>query len=245
MFKNPIKNKMDNFSVARFITKTTKTSCISSDPKVTELIQQYDMNNDSCLNLQEFLQFYYDAASEPGDKRQACFKNLKNLNIRPDLLKLSEVLDSALFSAKQLMPRFALQANESQYQTLWNLLERGDETCAQTWELIRMLATNDKQYMEVIRMSAVTGEDGNVDWQTFFQGNNAYQKAYLQDIILSVLEDSEASGDDVKRVMFVEEQKITATGYSVGTVYRVEEAKDSTAADSAAADTEDQVDEEE
>ena len=31
-----------------------------------------------------------------------------------------------------------------------------------------MLATNDKQYMEVIRMSAVTSEDGEVDWETFF-----------------------------------------------------------------------------
>jgi len=65
------------------------------------------------LSLQEFLQFYYDAAYEAGDKRQACFKNLKNLNIRPDLLKLSEVIDSALFSAEHFMPRFSLQANES------------------------------------------------------------------------------------------------------------------------------------
>jgi len=67
------------------------------------------------LSLAEFLQIYYDAASEPGDKRQACFKNLKNMNVRADLLKLSEVTEKALFSAKHMMPRFALQANESQY----------------------------------------------------------------------------------------------------------------------------------
>jgi len=42
-----------------------------------------------------------------------------------------------------------------------------------------MLATNNKQYMEVIRMSGVTSDDGEVDWATFFQGSNAYQKAYL------------------------------------------------------------------
>lgn len=67
------------------------------------------------LTLAEFLQIYYDAACEPGDKRQACFKNLKNMNVRADLLKLSEVTEKALFSTKDLMPRFALQANESQY----------------------------------------------------------------------------------------------------------------------------------
>ena len=32
-----------------------------------------------------------------------------------------------------------------------------------------------------------------------------------------MLEDSESNGDDVKRVMFVEEQKVSAAGYAVGT----------------------------
>ena len=54
-----------------------------------------------------------------------------------------------------------------------------------------MLATNEKQYMEVIRMGNVTDENGEVDWTSFFQGSSEYQKCYLQDIILSVLEDSE------------------------------------------------------
>lgn len=37
-----------------------------------------------------------------------------------------------------------------------------------------MLATNDRQYMEVIRMETNTNEDGQIDWATFFQGNNVY-----------------------------------------------------------------------
>lgn len=80
-----------------------------------------------------------------------------------------------------------------------------------------MLATNEKQYIEVIRMSNVTDEDGQVDWDAFFQGNNAYQKIYLQEIILSVLEDSEEREQDIKRIMFVEEQKVSASGYQAGT----------------------------
>lgn len=90
------------------------------------------------------------------------------------MVKLSDVVETSLFSAKQWMPRFALQANEAQYQTLWKLLERNDETCAKTWELIRMLATNEKQYMEVIRMDSVTDEEGQVDWTTFFKGSSEY-----------------------------------------------------------------------
>ena len=54
-----------------------------------------------------------------------------------------------------------------------------------------MLATNEKRYMEAIGMSAVTAEDGEVDWSAFFKGSNVYEKNYLQEIILSVLEDSE------------------------------------------------------
>ena len=50
------------------------------------------------------------------------------MNIRPDLVKLSEVVEQALFSKKQLMPRFTLSNNEEQYATLWKLLERDDET---------------------------------------------------------------------------------------------------------------------
>ena len=47
------------------------------------------------------------------------------------------------------------------------------------WELIRMLATNDNQYMEVMRMNSSTEEeDGEIDWASFFEGRNVYQKTY-------------------------------------------------------------------
>ena len=54
-------------------------------------------------------------------------------------------------------------------------------------------------------MSAVTAEDGEVDWSAFFKGSNVYEKNYLQEIILSVLEDSEEGQEQAKRIMFVEE----------------------------------------
>ena len=88
-----------------------------------------------------------------------------------------------------------------------------------------MLATNDKQYMDVIRMSSVTDEDGEVDWSAFFQGSSAYQKSYLQEIILSVLEDAEST-DDVQRVMFVEEQKVAGAYAASAAVARAGEQND-------------------
>lgn len=115
MFKNPVKEKMDNFGVARFISRTTKADCRPMDARVSDVLSRYDKDGDEMMTLEDFLQFYYDAAEEAGDKRQACFKNLKNLNIRPDLVKMSDVIDKALFEKKDLMPRYTLQANESQY----------------------------------------------------------------------------------------------------------------------------------
>lgn len=76
------------------------------------------------------------------------------------------------------MPRFSLQANEERYQSLWGLLERNDGASASVWELIQMLATNEKQYLEVVQMSSVTAEDGEVDWKAFFEGSNSYLKQY-------------------------------------------------------------------
>ena len=99
---------MDNYGVARFITKTTKRHTLSTEIQVSDLIRTYDEDSDGQLTRQDFLRFYYDAAADGGDKRQACFKNLKNLNVRPDLLKYSEVVDQAIFSEAKRMPRYAL-----------------------------------------------------------------------------------------------------------------------------------------
>lgn len=46
MFKNPVKDKMDNFSVARFISKTTKADCRAMDARVQDVISRYDKDDD-------------------------------------------------------------------------------------------------------------------------------------------------------------------------------------------------------
>ena len=78
------------------------------------------------------------------------------------------------------------------------------------WDLIRMLATNQQMYDEVLSLSAAQQEDG-VNWASVFEDQSLYRQIYKQEIIVAVMEASSGSGEEEKRVMFVEEQKIAAS----------------------------------
>lgn len=51
------------------------------------------------------------------------------------------------------MPRYTLSANQDQFQALIDLLDRNDEATSSVWDLVRMLATNQKMYQEVLSLS--------------------------------------------------------------------------------------------
>jgi hypothetical protein len=60
------------------------------------------------------------------------------------------------------------------------LLERNDETCEGTWSLIRMLATNQHLYVEILKLSQDgSGKTQDVDWQSFFEGKSIFMKTYM------------------------------------------------------------------
>ena len=99
---------MDAFSVAKFISNTTKDTCLPSDNRVDQVLDKYSEGQEKLVDLQGFLRFYFDAAVQPGASRQACYSNLKKMNVREDLVKLSEVADQALFDNNQEMPRYAM-----------------------------------------------------------------------------------------------------------------------------------------
>ena len=65
-------------------------------------------DKDGNINLQDFLRFYYVAAS--GSNPKAVQSNLKNHNVRLDLKKMSEVVDEVSY-AQHEMPRYTLSAN--------------------------------------------------------------------------------------------------------------------------------------
>mmetsp|Transcript_394 Transcript_394/g.567 ORF Transcript_394/g.567 Transcript_394/m.567 type:complete len:143 (-) Transcript_394:494-922(-) len=122
------------------------------------------------------------------------------------------------------MPRYTISANQEQFSTLFSLLDRGDETSSDVWNLVRMLATNQQMYQEVLSMSKAQSGD-SIDWAKVFEDKSVYRQIYKQEIIVAVME-SGGDSDDGKRVMFSEEQQIAANaqaGYktqapSVGSV---------------------------
>lgn len=82
------------------------------------------------------------------------------------------------------------------------LLERNDETCKDTWEVVRMLSTNKDLYVEILTLSQDSA-NADVDWKTFFESKSIYLKTYMQEIIQSVLEENDEEPTQ-KRIQLVE-----------------------------------------
>ena len=130
---------MDNVAVAKFVAGATKAGCQPEDEHVDKIIAQFDTDDDKCIDLDGFLNFYYDACKGPGI--QNVRKNIKAHNVRADLKRMSEIYEDVTFSETE-MPRFTLSANQQQFQALFNLLDRNDDASEDVWNLVRMLATN-------------------------------------------------------------------------------------------------------
>ena len=94
-----------------------------------------------------------------------------------------------LFEPEQ-MPRFTLSANEEQFQKLFGLLSTEEgETADTVWNLVRMLATNQKMYEDILNLHG----EAQVNWQSVFVDENKFKQAYQQEIISDILESSAAS----------------------------------------------------
>lgn len=73
------------------------------------------------------------------------------------------------------MPRYTLSANQEQFQALIDLLDRNDEASASVWDLVRMLATNQKMYHEVLSLSQGQDSATNLDWAKVFEDSSLYK----------------------------------------------------------------------
>ena len=194
---------MDRAGVARFISGATKQSCGPEDSRVDTILKTYDTDKDESLTIPDFLKFYYVAAS--GSLLKAVHSNLKNHNVRLDLKKMSEIVDDVQY-AEADMPRHTLSANQEQFQSLIRLLDRNDEASEDVWNLVRMLATNQQMYEEVLSLSKAKNEEG-INWASVFEDESLYKQIYRQEIIVAVMEASSDDGDS-RRVFYVEDQKV-------------------------------------
>ena len=62
-----------------------------------------------------------------GNNIKAVQSNLKNHNVRLDLKKMADVVDGLDFEQNE-MPRYTLSANQEQFNTLFSLLDRNDDS---------------------------------------------------------------------------------------------------------------------
>jgi len=109
IYKNEETGLMDAAHVAKFIAGATKQECDGNDNRVQGILSKYDNDKDGNLNLQEFLDFYYQSSS--GSTLKAVHSNLKNHNVRLDLKRMSEIVEDVSF-AEHEMPRHTLSSNQ-------------------------------------------------------------------------------------------------------------------------------------
>lgn len=86
-----------------------------------------------------------------------------------------------------------------------NLLDRNDDTSTEVWDLIRMLATNEQIYKEVLSLDSAVDANGKVQWESFFENNNVYRRIYNLEIIEAVMEEGDNASDDRVRIIEVNE----------------------------------------
>jgi len=60
------------------------------------------------------------------------------------------------------------------------------------WNLVRMLATNDQMYQEVLSLSTAKQADGSINWAKVFEDPSLYKQIYKQEIIVAVMEATKA-----------------------------------------------------
>jgi hypothetical protein len=65
---------------------------------------------------------------------------------------------------KEQMPRFTMSANQRHFDILMNVLDKNKDAQADAWDLIRMLATNQEMYREVLTLKEAKDEAGMIHW---------------------------------------------------------------------------------
>lgn len=85
------------------------------------------------------------------------------------------------------------------------LLLRNDDASPTVWNLVRMLATNQSLYKDVLSLENAK-VDGKIVWKNFFDNDSVYKQIYTFEIIEAFMEQSENKMTGAKRVSFVEYQ---------------------------------------
>lgn len=157
------------------------------DSRVASFFAEWDKDGDGRIQLEDFVSFYSTASR---DKATVVRENLKAFNVRPDLIKWSDVGGEDSTAAEDL-PRNNISRGQKHFDQLMALLGQSSPAAtSEAWELIQILATNQTFYRQVLKLDiAKEALVGAVDWERFFDKASPYRLLYTLQIVEAVLED--------------------------------------------------------
>lgn len=96
----------------------TKTSCTTSDLRVSEFFRDYDLDRDDNITVEDFLKFY--KANSTYDRDPVVWKNLSTMRYRKDLKKYDDPIEKP---PHELLFRYNLVNHPKIYGMLFDLTE--------------------------------------------------------------------------------------------------------------------------
>ena len=112
--------KMSLIECTNYIRQTTGSECLSSDRRVTDIIDFYDSDRDGIVVLDDFIKYYKDNLTKYSSYyKENILKGLFNLRYRKNLTLYNEPLD--ISSSYFKMMRFILRNHASCYPPLFEL----------------------------------------------------------------------------------------------------------------------------
>lgn len=127
--------------------------------------------------------------------------------MRPDLKKWSEVGEQNA-PKKDELPRYFLSTQNEIFDEFMKIIDTAGQAVAdEVWELVQMLATNEKRYKQVLKIE-FGNKDGKVDWAKFFDTSSAYNLLYSLQIVQAVISDGNT---DNKRATCTNPEKFSTS----------------------------------
>lgn len=148
-------------SATRFIKGCTNEDIGSDDSRIVNLFAMYDKQKTGKMTHAQFMDFFLTACS---DRLERVLENLKCHCVLPNMKKIYEIKEECEFTKEQ-MPRYTMSANQRHFDILLSVLDKIKEAQTDAWDLIRMLATNQEMYREILTLKNVKDADtGMINW---------------------------------------------------------------------------------
>lgn len=171
-----------------FILKCTGEKCSIDDSRIKDTYDSYDSDKDGYLTLDDFYEFYGQAALE---RPYVVWKNIHAYHYRNDLRHVDEVL--ALEVDESTLPRYILQHHESFYDLMFGLFDEDKEVALIVWRLLNRLPASQRLLHMIVTLEGIKQHH---DWSKVFPQASPYRLLYSLKIIEYLMSDDEGASAD-------------------------------------------------